>query len=107
MSKAAARNYTEGFAPENTPHPKCKLRQQTNRAPNFIETAAEGETGRLMLRFSHTAEHMAAQADIANVEAKRVQEAVKKVLPSKKDLRQFGGVGWGDSWQGRLGWSAA
>ena len=33
---------------------------------------------------------MAVQADIANVEAKRVREAVKKVRPSKKDLQQLG-----------------
>ena len=33
---------------------------------------------------------MAIQADIANTEAQRVQEAVKKTRPSKKDLRHLG-----------------
>ena len=36
-----------------------------------------------------SAEHMTVQANIAGVEAKRVQEAVKKVRPSKKVLRQL------------------
>ena len=43
----------------------------------------------LILRFSHTAEYMAIQADIANAEAQRVREAVK-TRPSKKDLRHLG-----------------
>ena len=42
---------------------------------------------------------MAVQADIANVEALRVREAVKKIRPSKKDLRH---LGKGDDWEGIL-----
>ena len=33
---------------------------------------------------------MAVQADIANAEAQRLREAVKKIRPSKKDLRHLG-----------------
>ena len=33
---------------------------------------------------------MAVQADIANAETQRVREAVKKIRPSKKDLRHLG-----------------
>ena len=33
---------------------------------------------------------MAVQADIANAEAQQVREAVKKIRPSKKDLRHLG-----------------
>ena len=83
-SRAAARNHTEGFPLENTPYTNCKLRQQTNCTLNFVKTATEGVICRLIFHFSHTAECMAVQADIANVEAQRVREAVKKIRPSKK-----------------------
>ena len=76
--RAAARNHsTEGFPLESTPYTKCELRQQTNRALTFIKTASPGEVCQLILRFSHTAEYMAVQADIANAEAQRVREAFR------------------------------
>ena len=93
QSRAAARNHStasEGFPLESTPYTKCELRQQTNRALTFIKTASPGEVCQLILRFSHTAEYMAEQADIANAEAQRVREAVRKIRPSKKDLRRLG-----------------
>ncbi|KAF8544104.1 hypothetical protein BDD12DRAFT_801461 [Trichophaea hybrida] len=44
----------------------------------------------LILRFSHTAEYMSVQANIANTQAQRVREAVNKIRPSKKDLQRLG-----------------
>ena len=107
-SKAAAQNCTEGFLLENTPYTKCGLLQQTNRALNFIKTATEGEICRLILRFSHTAEYMAIQANIAKMEAKRAREAVKRVRSSKERPLTIGKgeFGWGDDWQGHFGWDA-
>ena len=45
---------------------------------------------KLILRFSHNAAYMAVQADITHAQAKRLQEAVKQIRPSKKDLRRLG-----------------
>ena len=45
---------------------------------------------KLIIRFSHTAECMAVQADIANAQTKKLQEAVKQIRPPKKDLRRHG-----------------
>jgi hypothetical protein len=56
----------------------------------FGKTATTGQICNLILRFSHTAEYMSLQADIANTQAQRVREAVKKIRPSKKDLRRLG-----------------
>jgi hypothetical protein len=55
----------------------------------FAKTATTGQISNLILRFSHTAEYMSVQADIANTEARRIREAVKKIRPSKKDLRRL------------------
>ena len=47
-----------------TPYTKCELRQQTNQNLELM-TATEGCICKLILRFSHTAEYMTVQADIA------------------------------------------
>ena len=78
------------FSLDRTPYTKCELRQQTNQVLTFIKTASKGDICKLILRFSHTAEYMTVQADIANAEAQKVREAVKAIRPSKKDLRQLG-----------------
>ena len=66
-SHVQAQHHMEGFPLENTPYTKCQLRQQTNRALTFIKSTTEGEICNLILWFSHTAEYMSVQADIANV----------------------------------------
>jgi len=55
----------------------------------FAKTATTGQICNLILRFSHTAENMSVQADIANTQAQRVGEAVRKIRPTKKDLRRL------------------
>ena len=89
-SRATAQNYTEGFPFENTPYTKCELWQQTNRALTKLKTANPREVCQLILRFSHTAEYMAVQADIANAKAQQARKAVEKIGTSKKDLRHLG-----------------
>jgi hypothetical protein len=56
----------------------------------IAKTATTGQSFNPILRFSHTAEYMSVQADIANTQAQRVQEAIKKIRPSKKYLRRLG-----------------
>jgi hypothetical protein len=55
----------------------------------FAKTATTGQICNLILRFSHTAEYMSVQPDIANTQAQRDWEAVKKIGPSNKDLRRL------------------
>jgi len=56
----------------------------------FAKTATTGQICNLILRYSHTAEYMSVQADIANTQAQHVREAVNKIRLSKKDLRRLG-----------------
>jgi hypothetical protein len=92
LSRATSnfKNREDSFPLERTPYTKCELRQQTSQALMFAKTATTGEICNLILRFSHTAEYMSVQADIANTQAQRVREAAKKIRPSKKDLRRLG-----------------
>jgi len=85
-----SKNHDDSFPLAHTPYTKCELRQQTSRALMFAKTATTGQICNLILRFSHTAEYMSVQADMANTQAQRVRDAVKKIRPSKKDLQRLG-----------------
>jgi len=92
LSRATSnsKNHEDSSPLGYTPYTKCELRQQTSRAPMVANTATTGQICNLILRFSHTAEYMSVQADIANTEAQRVREAVKKLRPSMNDLWKLG-----------------
>ena len=90
-SKAPSAPTSKGeFLLEMTPYTKCALRQQMNLALEFIKMATRGELCKLILRFSHTAEYMAVQADSTHAKAKKLCEVVKQIHPSNKDLQQLG-----------------
>lgn len=61
-----------------------------------IKAATEGEVCRLALHLSHTAEHMAAQADIASVEAQRSREDL--AIKERPTTLGKGKFGWADDW---------
>ena len=91
LSKPEARSGpTSGSFPlDKTPYTKCQLRQQTNQALTFVKEASYGEICNLIIRFSHTAEYMVTMADIADAQAQKLCETLKKVPPGKKDRRQM------------------
>ncbi|RPA90989.1 DDE-domain-containing protein [Choiromyces venosus 120613-1] len=77
----------DSFPLEKTPYTKCQLRQQTNRALDFIKTATAGEICNLILRFSHTVEYGLTTTDIATTEMQRLRVEIKIAKDIKKDRR--------------------
>ena len=52
----------------------------------FLKGASYGDTCKLIIKFPHTAEYMATTADIANAQAQKLREALKKI-PYRKEGR--------------------
>ena len=63
---SSSKNHEDNFSLEHTLYTQCELRQQTSRALMSAKTATTGQICNLILIFSHTAEYMSVQADIAN-----------------------------------------
>jgi hypothetical protein len=74
---------------EQTPYTRHDLCQHTTYALTFAKTATEGQICNWILRFAHAAEHSLTQMDLAQTQLQRLQEQIKKIGPSKKDMRQF------------------
>jgi len=74
---------------EKTPYTWHDICQHTNYALTFANTATEGQACNWILRFSHAAEHSLTQMDLAQTQLQRLQEQIKNIRPSKKDIHQF------------------
>ena len=64
---------------DKTPYTKCQLRQQTNQTLAFLKETSYGGICSLIITFSHTAEHMAIVADIANSQARKLCKTLREI----------------------------